>query len=109
MLLLTELVIFWLMNYKDAAPTALKFAAGIMFKKHFMAQQIGSLIWVLLCIFVGFRQISIGLPDVRDRIRAGKGTAEDLARLKKHKMLGWIFIVIGIGSGLPDLMRFLFP
>jgi hypothetical protein len=30
--LLTELVIFWLMNYKDAAPTALKFAAEIMFK-----------------------------------------------------------------------------
>jgi hypothetical protein len=41
----TELVIFWLMSYKDAAPTALKFpmrlrnkeagqkfAAGIMFK-----------------------------------------------------------------------------
>ncbi len=25
--LLTELVIFWLMNYKDAAPTALKFTA----------------------------------------------------------------------------------
>jgi hypothetical protein len=30
--LLTELVIFWLINYKDAAPTALKFLVEIMFK-----------------------------------------------------------------------------
>jgi hypothetical protein len=31
--LLTELVIFWLMNYKDAAPTALKFPTRLRSKE----------------------------------------------------------------------------
>jgi hypothetical protein len=64
---------------------------------------------VVLCIFVGYRQNFIGLPEVRVRVRAGKRTAEDLARFKKHKMVGLVIIAIGIGFGLPDLMRFLCP
>jgi hypothetical protein len=31
--LLTELVIFWLINYKDAAPTALKFPTRLRSKE----------------------------------------------------------------------------
>jgi|GEM_PF-3818860 hypothetical protein len=31
--LLTELVIFWLMNYKDTAPTALEFPTCLRSKK----------------------------------------------------------------------------
>jgi hypothetical protein len=69
-------------------------------------QQIGSLVWLLLCVFFGFREIYAGLPDVRERVRAGKGTAEDFRRLKKKKFFGW-FIIVGLGIGMTfsDLIR----
>lgn len=69
------------------------------------ALQIGSLVWLLLCVFFGLREIYAGLPEIRERIRAGRATAEDLSRLKKKKWLGWIIIIgPGIGMTLPDLI-----
>lgn len=72
------------------------------------AEQIGTLVWLLLCIVVGFREIYCGLPEVRERVRAGKGTEEDLKRLKKKKLLG-LAIIIGPGFclSLPDLLPLL--
>lgn len=62
-------------------------------------QQIGSLVWLLLCVIVGFREIYSGLPEVRERVRVGTGTAEDFRRLRKKKLFGW-FIIVGCGIGM---------
>ena len=69
------------------------------------ALQIGSLVWLIFCVVIGIREIYAGLPDVRARVRAGEGTAEDLRRLKKKKWVGWIIIIgPGLGMTLPDLI-----
>jgi hypothetical protein len=71
-----------------------------------MAEHIGSLIWFLLCIFFGLKRILFeGLPDVRARVRAGKGTPEDFVRLRKQQMLGYFLIILGVATALPDALR----
>jgi hypothetical protein len=70
-----------------------------------MAEHVGSLIWVLLWVFIGVRRIYGGLPEVRARIRAHSSTPEDLARLKKHILSGWGFIIIGVATGGMDAAR----
>jgi hypothetical protein len=73
-------------------------------------RQIGSLVWLLLCVIVGFREIYSGLPEVRERVRAGSGTPEDFRRLRKKKFFGWFIIVgLGISMTLSDLIPLIVP
>ena len=68
-------------------------------------RQIGSLVWIIVCVVVGLLHMCTGLPEVRERIRAGKGTPEDMARLKRKRFDGGCLIVgPGLCLGLPGLL-----
>jgi hypothetical protein len=58
-------------------------------------------IWSLLGVWVILR----ALPDVRARLKAGLGTAMDLQRLQKNRVLGICFIAAGMLAVMAALLE----
>jgi len=65
------------------------------------------LVFSLIFILIGFLYAFKSLRAVRARVHSGKGTAEDLKKLRWNQYAGWCFIAYGTISGLLHAMRFL--